>query len=186
MFFLLVFLICVFIALGVGVLAGMSDIRGMVIPNAYSVYIILAFVVAYGVVALSGNKAVFAPILSHVTSAVLAFGVTFGMFAMRMIGAGDSKLATAVALWVGVQDFVVFIFYMALMGGVLGVCALLLQKYKPFAAPPEGSWVAQVQGGASKVPYGVAIAFGMVIAFLKAGYFGADALSSFLPAAGEV
>lgn len=180
MIFLILFLICVFISLGIGVLAGISDIRRLTIPNEYCLYVIAAFIAAYGVVALSGNAFIFKALQWHLLSAAIMFGVTFIMFSLKMLGAGDSKFATACALWVSPIGLVSFVFYMTIMGAVLGVISLYLRKKKPVENPQEGSWIAQVQGGASKVPYGVAISFGMIIAFIQAGYFSPDLLSHFV------
>ncbi|PCI57152.1 MAG: peptidase [Alphaproteobacteria bacterium] len=180
MILLIIFLICVFITLVIGGLAGLSDIRSMTIPNSYSLYVMAAFFVAFGALYLGGQGDVFGSFLSHILSASLAFVVTLGLFAMRVIGAGDSKFATACALWFSVKLLLVFLFFMTLFGGVLGVVALYIKRNKPFKNPAEGSWVAQVQGGADKVPYGVAISFGMLVAFIQAGYFSSDVLGSFV------
>lgn len=180
MIFLIFFLICVFITLGIGVLAGISDYRGLIIPNAYSVYVIATFLVAYAVLYLSGQNVMFKAIYWHLLSALVMFCVTFAMFGLKMLGAGDSKFATACALWISTGALPAFVFYMTVMGAVLGVAALVIKNKKPFANPKEGSWIAQVQGGASKVPYGIAIAFGMVIAFIQSGYFSPDLLSEFV------
>ncbi|MDH5722034.1 MAG: prepilin peptidase [Alphaproteobacteria bacterium] len=185
MIVLIIFLICVFISLGVGVLAGASDIKSMTIPNSYSVYVALSFALAYAAVAFLGVDGVFSSLSSHLLSAGLMFGFTFMLFGLRMIGAADSKFGTACALWFSARDLPVFIVYMACAGGVLALASLVIQRKKPFAAPAQGSWIEQVQGGASKVPYGVAIAIGMGFAFVKAGYFSTSVLSSFLPVAGE-
>jgi prepilin peptidase CpaA len=180
MFFLIIFLICIFITVGVGVLASVSDIRTLTIPNAYSAYVAAAFVFAYLVLWAGGHADVFAPVVSHVISAAVTFLVTFALFGLRMIGAADSKFATVCALWIGAKTLPVFLFFMTLAGAGLAVVALILQRRKPFTAPRAGGWVDQVQGGASKVPYGIAITTGMVIAFIYAGYFSPDVMSSFL------
>lgn len=183
MFLLILFLICIFVTLGIGVLAAVSDVRSLTIPNAYSVVVMATFFAVFGVMALAGGpQDVFGSLLSHLLSAGIMFIVTVILFAVRAIGAGDSKFATACALWVSVPHLPIFIFYMTLGGAVLGAAALYIRKHKPVKAPIKGGWIDQVQGGASKVPYGVAITFGMVIAFLSTGYFSADVMSSFLSA----
>lgn len=184
MIVLIIFLMCIFITLLVGGAAALSDFRTMTIPNMYSVYVMAAFAVAYAGVWLSGLDGVFAPLLSHVISAVVTFLVTFVLFGLKVIGAGDSKFATACAFWIGAKFLPIYLFYMTLCGGLLGAVALYIKKKKPFENPMEGSWIAQVQGGKDKVPYGIAISFGMVIAFLYAGYFSADVLSIFVAAQG--
>lgn len=180
MIVLIIFLICVFMTLIVGCLAGLSDIKSMTIPNTYSVYVLCAFVIAYTAVFLSGTEGVMGALVAHALSFGVTFGVTFVLFALKVIGAGDSKFASVCALWLQVKYMPVFLFFMTLVGGVLGCVALYIKRRKPFEAPAEGSWVAQVQDGKDKVPYGVAISFGMLIAFMYAGYFSTDVLSSFL------
>ena len=177
---LIIFLICVFVTLIVGALAGLSDIRCMKIPNSFSLYVVAAFFIAYAALYFGGHSGVFAPLWLHVISGVLMFVATAILFSLKMIGAGDSKFATACAFWIGAKYLPVFLFFMTLGGGLLGVVALYIKRKKPFKSPKEGSWVAQVQGGADKVPYGVAITFGMLIAFMHAGYFSSEALSSFV------
>ncbi|GJL85049.1 MAG: hypothetical protein DHS20C02_08240 [Micavibrio sp.] len=179
MFYLVLFLICLFLSLGVGVLAGLSDIRGMVIPNIYSVVIGAAFLIAFAGLHWGGKTHIFSSFYSHLIAAGLMFVVTVILFATRTIGAADSKLGTVFALWAGLKGFAPFLLFMTLGGGILAVAALILQKKKPFSAPKKGSWVARVQGGESKVPYGVAIVFGAVMAFYQIGYFDLSGLSFF-------
>ncbi len=181
MIFLIVFLICIFTALAFMGMAAVSDVRRMLIPNSYSLYIILSFIACYAILFLgSVHENVFEPILSHIISAGLAFVLTFILFALKVLGAGDSKLATACALWMGAVHLITFLFFMTLCGAALSLFALYVKKKKPFQNPKEGSWISQVQAGKEKVPYGVAIAFGTLVAFAYAEYFSADVLSSFL------
>lgn len=180
MIFLILFLMCLFVTLCVGGAAALSDFRSMTIPNHYSLYIIGAFGVAFGLIYVAGVNGVFAPFVSHLISAGITFLVTFILFGLKVIGAGDSKFATACALWIGAPTLPIYLFYMTLAGGILGGVALYLKKKKPIASPPDGGWIAQVQGGKDKVPYGIAISFGMVIAFCYAEYFSLDVLSAFL------
>lgn len=175
---LTLFLTCLFVAVAVGALAAYSDWKGMTIPNWHSAAIIGAFIAAFVFVNLF-DQGMFSTFMSHLIAAVVMFVITAGLFAMRVIGAGDSKLGTAYALWVGVAGLPAFLFYMALIGGLLGVVALLLRKYKPVPAPKEGSWVAQAQAGASKVPYGIAIFSGALASFVKLGYFSPQVFSTF-------
>lgn len=181
MLLLVLFLMCIFVCLGVGVLTGVSDIRGLTIPNIYSGVVILAFALAYGGAALGGQEGVFGPLWSHLASGGVFFLVTFVMFALGIIGAADSKIGTAYALWFGLHDLPVYLFFMALGGAALAFGALAMRRWKPFTAVPENSWMDAAQKGQSKVPYGVAIAFGTFIAFFYAGYFSPALLSSFLP-----
>lgn len=167
---LILFLFCVCIAIGTGLLAGFSDFRGMTIPNLYSLVVMGAFVCAFFALRLTGYGEAFSSLGSHLAGAGIVFAVTLWMFAAGMIGAGDSKLGTAFALWVGLAGLPVYLFAMALSGGVLGLSTLALRRWKIWPAAPEGSWIAKAQRGESVVPYGIAIVSGAIFAFVFRGY----------------
>ncbi|WP_027444248.1 prepilin peptidase [Erythrobacter cryptus] len=79
--------------------------------------------------------------------ALAAFAVFAGLFALRMMGGGDVKLLTALALWVPPYQFVQLLLVMAIAGGVLTIVM--------------GAWhVARRQKHRLAIPYGVAISFG--------------------------
>ncbi len=177
---LTVFLTCLLIAAFTGVLATISDVRGLTIPNVYSLIVIAAFAVCWGVLWFLGEHGVLPSLFSSLLAAVIFFAVSLALYAWGMLGAADSKLGTAYALWVGVSGLPPFLVYMTLAGGVLGIVALVIQKRKPFAAPLEGSWVHQVQNGKSKVPYGIAIVLGVLASFAHLGYFEYETFAEFL------
>jgi prepilin peptidase CpaA len=79
--------------------------------------------------------------------ALAAFAVLAGMFALKMMGGGDVKLLTALALWIPWDAFIQLLVVMAIAGGVLTIVM--------------GAWhVARRQTDRLAIPYGVAIAFG--------------------------
>lgn len=168
---LFIVIFCVLVALGFGAAASLSDARGLVIPNAYPAGIALAFVPAYAAfLFFAGESGYFQGWASHLGAFALVFAGSFVLFALNLFGAGDSKLASAYALWAGMDGLYVFVFYMALVGGVLGVATLIVQRRKPFATPRAGSWIARVQGGDNAVPYGIAITAGAFASFWWLGY----------------
>ena len=168
---LTLFLIFVFVALGLGVLAGLSDLRGLTIPNLYSGLILGAFPLCYLLMWVFGvQDAIFAPLWSHLGAAGVIFIISAAMFHFNIMGAADSKLASAYALWLGLGALPLYLFIMTLAGALLGVGALYIKKNKPFKSPKEGSWPAQLQAGKSKVPYGIAIVAGAAYGFYVAGY----------------
>lgn len=188
MFLLVLFLISLFLTIGVGVLAGMSDVKGMVIPNIYSIIIAGAFVVIYLLFMVVGGKSasgVFSSISSHLLGAFLMFAFTLVLFAFNALGGADSKLGTVYSLWVGIQGLPALLLVMTITGGVLGAAALWLRKNQPVENPPEGSWVARVQAGESKVPYGVAIVMGALFSFYHVGYFSPAVWAGIISGAGH-
>lgn len=180
---LFIVIFCVIVALGFGLASAWSDFRGLIISNAYSIGVLLVFIPAFlAVFFFAPDAGYFASWKSHLVAAAIMFAVTFVLFTTNMIGAGDSKLATAYALWIGVMGLPSFLFYMTLMGGVLGLATLALRRWKPIAAPREGGWVARAQAGASDVPYGIAIVTGAAVAFVQNGYVDPDRLAALIQA----
>lgn len=180
MIFLILFLSALFVAIAAGIMAGLSDIRGLTIPNNYSVIIMAAFGVAYLADAFAGQGDVLGSILSHALSGLIVFFLTAALFATRVMGAADSKLASVYALWTGLGGLPAFLFYTAIFGGVLGLSAIIIRKLKPFKKTRQGSWIERVQAGESKVPYGVAITAGALASFVKLGYLDFSTLGSFV------
>lgn len=177
---LMLFLACILTALGTGVLAGWSDLKGLVIPNIYSAIVGTSFLTCFVLLWLLDSAFVFGPFTAHLLAALLVFGLTAALFALKAIGAADSKLATVFALWVGLKGLPAFLFYMTVFGGLLALFALYVKRCKPFPAMPPQSWIGQVQAGASKVPYGVAIVLGAAGAFLFLGYASPAVWQNFL------
>ncbi len=167
----ILFLFGVIVTLGMCGLAAWSDFRGFRIPNIVSLVILGMFIVTYaGLSALGEREIIFMPLKSHIGAALLVLVVTLAMFALKQFGAGDSKFATVIALWVGLSGLVPFLLYMSLAGGVIAIISLVLKKKKIFTNPPEGSWIDKAQQGYPSVPYGIALALGALAAFIFEGY----------------
>ncbi|MDE1153526.1 MAG: prepilin peptidase [Micavibrio sp.] len=146
------------------VLACVSDVMSLRIPNLYSLIVIAAFGLAF--VAAPDAFDVW---WEYVGAFGLMFAITYIMFLFGAMGGGDSKFGTALALWVGLHGLLAYVFWMAVVGGIVGGLSLYFKKKKPFAAPRPGSWVAQVQEGRNAVPYGIAIGVGGWLALLQTG-----------------
>ena len=80
-------------------------------------------------------------------TALVAFAILAGLFALNAMGGGDVKLLTALALWVPPLAFLKLLFVMAVAGGVL---TIVLGSYH----------IARRRKDRLLVPYGLAIAFG--------------------------
>lgn len=176
---LFIVIFCVVVTLGFGLVAAWSDFRGLTIPNMYSAAIAGLFIPAFLVqMIFAPEAAYFSTWQSHTIAAGSVFAVTFILFSVRLIGAGDSKLLSAYALWTGLSGLPSLLFFMAVCGGVLGVVAVAVKVWKPVENPHKGGWIDKAQSGASAVPYGIAIAFGAVIAFWQLGYFEPERLAA--------
>lgn len=162
---------CTIIALGFGAAAALSDYRRLIIPNNYVMFIIGAFVLAFSAFLIfASDTSFFSSWKNHLLSGGITFLVTYGLFHFKIIGGGDSKLLSVYALWVGLSGLMPLFFFMAVIGGILGVATLVLNKKKFISKPDKGSWIAKAQSGAQDVPYGIAIFAGALAAFWSVGY----------------
>ncbi len=79
--------------------------------------------------------------------AVLAFAFFAALFAMKLMGGGDVKLLTVLALWIEPTAFLQLLIIMALAGGALTIVMGIIH-------------ILRRQKDRLAIPYGVAIAFG--------------------------
>jgi len=125
------------------VFAAFTDIRRRQIDN----WLNLAIAAGAPIFWWSSGLSLWPEIALQVGIAVAAFAVLAGLFALRMMGGGDVKLLTALALWIEPNAFLQLLIIMAIAGGLLTIMMggyhFLMQQKERLA-----------------IPYGVAIAFG--------------------------
>lgn len=167
---LTIFLFCVFAALGTGILSGYSDFRGLKIPNGYSAVILGLFPLCYAALWILDDLDIFQSLTSHLLALLLVFAITAALFSFGVMGAADSKLGSAFALWVGLQGLVPFLFVMSIAGAMLALISLMFKKRPLIKNPRPDSWIDVVQKGGNKVPYGIAIVIGAFYSFHHIGY----------------
>jgi prepilin peptidase CpaA len=121
--------------------AAYTDLRSRKIANWLTAAIALGAPLFW----LSSGLALWPAIAIQIGMAIAAFAVLAGLFAFRMMGGGDVKLLTALALWIAPSDYLALLLIMALVGGVLTLVI--------------GAWNVMLrQPGKLSVPYGIAIA----------------------------
>lgn len=121
--------------------AAFTDIRERKIANWLNAGIALAAPLFWW----SDNLALWPDVAMQLGVAVTAFVVLAGLFALKMMGGGDVKLLTALALWIEPTWFLRLLIVMALIGGVLTVIMGAIH-------------IIRRQRQRLAVPYGVAIA----------------------------
>ncbi len=122
-------------------IAAFTDIRWRQIDNRLNAGIALGAPLYWWASGLS----LWPGVAIQIGIAAAAFAVLVALFAMRMMGGGDVKLLTALALWIEPSWFMKLLIIMALVGGVLTLVV--------------GAWhVARRQKDRLQIPYGVAIA----------------------------
>lgn len=141
--------IVVFIFMGLLVSAAIVDLRRFIIPDT----IVVALLALWPIwVALNGLGPIGYALLGGVGMFVL--GLT--LFAFGLMGGGDVKLMTVLALWAEPSGLLTFLFYTSLAGGFLSIYWLL--PLRRLVAPMIG-W-AEGQRNNKQIPYGVAISAG--------------------------
>jgi prepilin peptidase CpaA len=109
----------------------------------------------------------------HLASAGGLFVITLVLFALGVLGAGDSKLMSAYGLWLGMEGLIPFLFGMAIAGFFLALAALVIRRFHLLPDAYPASWPGQLHDGHAYVPYGVAIFAGALFAYIEVGYFNA-------------
>jgi prepilin peptidase CpaA len=127
--------------------AAINDIRERKIPN-WTVLASLGLFAAWAIVhPLTWD-------LWALGAGLIAFLVTFGLYMGGVIGAGDSKLFAAVALFTGMGQLAILALATALIGGLVAIAGFVLK-------PTRGLVMLKMRGKGDfgqGVPYGVAIA----------------------------
>jgi prepilin peptidase CpaA len=151
------------IALAIALLfAAFTDLRRRQIDNWLNLVIALAAPAFWW----SQGLQLWPDIALQLIVAAGAFVVLAGLFAFKVMGGGDVKLLTALALWVPFFEYMQLLLIMSIAGGVLTIAAVFWH-------------VARHQRDRIAIPYGVAIAVGalwtLAINYLPAGALAAAA-----------
>ena len=114
---------------------------------------------------------------------LLGFFLLFPVYLMGGMGAGDVKALAALGAWLGPSLTLMLFIYMAIAGGLVALGVLLYKGLlwvkirqgwsyliswilvRPTGLSPGPAPKAEVKG----IPYGVAIALGMVVLFWRGG-----------------
>lgn len=145
------------IALAIALLvAAFTDMRRRQIDNW------LNLAIAAGAPAFwwSQGLALWPDVALQLAVAAGAFALFAGLFALKMMGGGDVKLLTALALWIPFYEYMQLLLIMSIAGGVLTMALVFWHT-------------ARHQKDRIAIPYGVAIAFGalwtLAINYMPAG-----------------
>lgn len=135
--------------------AAVIDVVTYRIPNVYPA----AVAVLYAAYAVAAPGAVGWGAAVAIAAAVFAGGAI--LFALGLMGGGDVKLLSAVALWAGPAGIIEMMAVVAVAGGVIAVIAASPLKHGvALAFDAAGRTAARDALLAGAIPYGVAIAAG--------------------------
>ena len=125
------------------VFAAVVDVRTFTISNRLNLTVALLAPVYWLSIALP----LWPNVGIQLASGAAVFALLAAAFCAGMMGGGDVKLASALALWFSPPSTVKFLVLMSIAGGVLTIGVLALHRARGRTGRPE-------------IPYGVAIAFG--------------------------
>jgi len=125
------------------VVAAVIDVRTFTISNRLNLTVAILAPLYWLSIALSPWPGV----AVQLGGAAVVFVLLAAAFYAGMMGGGDVKLASALALWFPPASTIKFLVFMSLAGGLLTLIILVWHRAKRREGKPE-------------IPYGVAIAFG--------------------------
>jgi prepilin peptidase CpaA len=139
--------------------AVVTDVRTRTIPNLAPAVIITLWMLHLPLQGGWGE----APADLAGAATVLALG--FASWRCGLLGGGDVKLLSALALWAGGPMFVPFLLLTALAGAVLALVWLGARSFHPLIPVPALIALGRLglpvpRGGPTTLPYGVAIGIG--------------------------
>lgn len=140
--------------------SAMSDAWRLTIPNAYSIALVGLFAVAVFVhpVAIEWSL--------HLGAMGIAFATALLLYRFRIMGGGDLKLLTAVALWIGLYDLPQLAIAIAISGGVFTLAIIALRRLVTGVLVAQGDLTSltlpRLLLPGEPIPYGVAISVGSV------------------------
>lgn len=139
--------------------AAISDLLVMKIPNWLSVLVAVLFLPAAVLSGLSITAVGFS-----LAAAIVVFVGCFALFAVNVMGGGDAKLLTALALWFGLgPGLIAFLVNVAFAGGIVTLLILAI-RWKSRLVTERGVPLPASLTTAKKIPYGIAIAIGAILA----------------------
>jgi prepilin peptidase CpaA len=96
---------------------------------------------------------------SGLAAAAIVFVVTYILYHFNIFGAGDSKLFSAAALFIGLDHLAMFALLSVLAGGAMAVVVIAIN---PKRAMRGMTAAGRAEGKSRGIPYGVAIAAGAI------------------------
>lgn len=147
-------------------IAASSDLLTMRISNK----LVLLLTAGFFIVAVAVNLPL-QQFAMHVLCSLIVLAVSFGLFALRLIGGGDAKLAAATTLWLGFGTTLPYLGYTALLGGVLTIVILLLRGLPLNPVLARMTWLARLHNKRSGIPYGIAMAVAGIMVYSNSAIF---------------
>lgn len=162
-------------------LIGVYDFSFYRIPNVFLAFLMVLYAF-YAPLYLNLST-----ILSSLAVFVVVFGLSFGLYGLKIVGAGDAKYIATTSLWFGAHGIISLLFLISIAGGVLAIVYLVfrdhigrlsdwawmkIQKAEVLCPKLQNVWIGSGAGpekgrreniSSRMIPYGVAIATGSIV-----------------------
>ena len=146
--------------------AAAMDLLTMKIPNRISVLMVLAFLPLALLARLSAWD-----IADHVAAGLLMLALGVLLFIPGWFGGGDAKLMAAVGLWIGTENLLPYMLWVALAGGVIAA-AFIAVRSMPLPRIFLGeAWALRLHRHDTGIPYGLALAAGALLVYPNTVWF---------------
>lgn len=134
------------------VVAAVTDVTRYTIPNSLIIWLMAGYAALAPLSGLGMRE-----IVISLGVASMVFFATVAGFALGWMGAGDSKLLTVAALWLGPQVAVQFLILTMVLGGIVALMLVTLRAVPAGYLRGSGGWLVRLHGADAGVPYGLPI-----------------------------
>ena len=134
------------------------DLASFTIPNFLQAALLAGFAVLAVALHLGASA-----IGLHVLAGLIGLLLGFALFALGYVGGGDAKLFAVVLLWLGLKDLMPYTLVATVLGGVLTLGLLALRRLPLPAILARQAWILRLHDSKAGVPYGVALAAGVLV-----------------------
>jgi len=146
--------------------AAAMDLFTKKVPNPIPVLLALAFLPLALLVGLDAWT-----IAKHLAAGVLMLVLGGLLFIPGWFGGGDGKLMAAIGLWIGADNLLDYMLYVALAGGLIGL-ALCCVRAAPLPRALLGEvWALRLHRPGAGIPYGLALAAGALCVYPHTVWF---------------
>ena len=148
-------------------IAAIVDLRSLTIPHYFTFIVSGIFIIA----AVLNKIPVTSPGL-HLLSAGIAFFIAFILFVFGIMGGGDVKLLTALALWVTPESVMLLLASIAICVLFVSIGVILLHLFvnKILLKKTSSYYKLYSEVRRKRVPYGPAIALGTITFIFYCNY----------------
>ncbi len=138
--------------------AALWDLASYTIPNPIQLALIISFATFAFAISMSWEMLGW-----HMLAGMLGLSIGFALFAFGVIGGGDAKLFACTALWLGLHDLPGYVLVTVMLGGGLSMALLMFRKLPLPSVLVRHNWVLRLHNPQQGVPYGVALAAGLLL-----------------------